>query len=82
MTSIQGKTFKNEEKGCFYARSYFDRRIDPHINILCVSCGKIEDLDEIALKYLLQKLNNLGNWELIQQTVYLQGTCKNCKENT
>lgn len=78
ITNIQGKTFKNEENGGFYARNYYDRRLDPHINMVCVSCGKIEDLDEVSLDNVLKKINKTSSWELIQETIGLHGICKAC----
>ena len=79
LTNIQGKTFKNEENGGYYARNYYDRRLDPHINMVCVSCGKIEDLDEISLDHMLKEINVNSSWELIQETISLHGICKDCK---
>jgi Fe2+ or Zn2+ uptake regulation protein len=79
ITIIQARSFKDEEKGGYFARSYYDRRVDPHINLVCMICGKIEDLNEISLDNILQPINNSSDWELIQQTVCLQAMCKLCK---
>ena len=79
LTLIQGRSFKDENGG-YYARSYYDRRIDPHINMLCVSCGRIEDLDEIPLDNMLKELNLNKSWELVQQTIGLQGICEQCNQ--
>jgi len=79
LTNIQARSFKNEEKGGYYARSYYDRRIDPHINLVCTNCGKIEDLNDIPLVNILSIINSKSSWDLIQQTISLQAICYLCK---
>ena len=81
LTYIQAKTFKDEQNGGYCARYYFDRRIDPHINMVCVSCGKIEDLNEIPLGQIIKEINTNSSWELVQEPISLPGICKNCKNN-
>ena len=81
LTNIQGKTFKDELKGGYYARNYYDRRLDPHINMVCISCGKIEDLDEMPMGNLIKEINVNSSWELIQETLGLHGICIDCQTN-
>lgn len=79
LTNIQGKTFKDEVNGGYYARNYYDRRLDPHINMVCISCGKIEDLNEIPLNQIIKQINTTSSWELSQEPISLYGICKNCR---
>ena len=79
LTNIQGKTFKDELNGGFYARNYYDRRLDPHINMVCTMCGKIEDLDEIPLGNIIKEITTNSSWDLIQETIGLHGICQACK---
>ena len=79
LTNIQAKTFKDELNGGFYARNYYDRRLDAHINMVCTMCGKIEDLDEIPLGNIIKEITTNSSWDLIQETIGLHGICQACK---
>ncbi len=47
--------------------------------MVCISCGKIEDLNEIPLNQIIKQINTTSSWELVQEPISLYGICKNCK---
>lgn len=51
--------------------------LDYTIDMICVMCGKIEDAEEISLEEVLKELNSLKAWELVRQTIGVQGICDN-----
>ena len=57
----------------------FDAHTDEHINLVCVSCGKIEDVDEDLLKEIQIKAAKKSKYIILQSSFELSGYCSLCK---
>ena len=57
----------------------FDAHTDEHINLVCVSCGKIEDVDEDLLKEIQIKAAKKSKYIILQSSFELSGYCGLCK---
>ena len=57
----------------------FDAHTDEHINLVCVSCGKIEDVDEDLLKEIQIKAAKKSKYVILQSSFELSGYCSLCK---
>ena len=57
----------------------FDAHTDEHINLVCVSCGKIEDVDEDLLKEIQVKAAKKSKYVILQSSFELSGYCSLCK---
>ena len=57
----------------------FDAHTDEHINLVCVSCGKIEDVDEDLLKEIQIKAAKKSKYIILQSSFELTGYCSLCK---
>lgn len=61
--------------------SRFDAHIDEHINLVCLNCGKIEDIDEKSLKNIQSKVAKRSQYLIVKGSFELHGYCSKCKSN-
>jgi len=57
----------------------FDAHTDEHINIVCMNCGKIEDVDEDSLKEIQNRAAKKSKYLVVKSSFELFGYCNNCK---
>jgi len=57
----------------------FDAHTDEHINLVCVNCGKIEDVDEDTLVEIQKKAARKSRYVILKSNFELLGYCSNCK---
>lgn len=57
----------------------FDAHTDAHINLVCMNCGKIEDVDEDTLKDIQIKAAKKSKYLILKGNFELFGYCSNCK---
>ena len=60
-----------------------DTRIEsnlrPHINLICLKCGKIEDLESDVVKVVIDEVVRRG-FKIASERVDVFGYCRNCKK--
>jgi len=59
--------------------SRFDAHIDAHINLVCMKCGKIDDVDESTLKEIQERAAKKSKYLILQGNFELIGYCNSCK---
>lgn len=57
----------------------FDAHTDNHINLVCMNCGKIEDVNEDSLKEIQNKAARKSKYLILKSSFELFGYCSNCK---
>ncbi|QDI89510.1 transcriptional repressor [Candidatus Nitrosopumilus sp. SW] len=57
----------------------FDAHTDEHINLVCMKCGKIEDLDEKSLREIQTKAAKKSKYLILKSNFELIGYCSDCK---
>jgi Fur family transcriptional regulator, peroxide stress response regulator len=57
----------------------FDAHTDEHINLICMNCGKIEDIDEDLLKEIQTRAARKSKYMILKSNFKLFGYCINCK---
>ena len=57
----------------------FDAHTDEHINLVCMKCGKIDDIDEGSLKEIQVKAAKKSKYLILKSNFELHGYCHNCK---
>ncbi|MBN1245681.1 transcriptional repressor [Candidatus Bathyarchaeota archaeon] len=58
----------------------FDPYLEPHINMVCLQCGKIQDLDDPAVKELVKKVYVKANFAPTTQRIDVYGVCGQCSK--
>ncbi|HHL39278.1 MAG TPA: transcriptional repressor [Deltaproteobacteria bacterium] len=59
-------------------RSHFDPNPEPHQHIICVTCGRIDDLFIDSLKGIELPEDAASDFELIETHVNFYGRCRDC----
>jgi Fur family peroxide stress response transcriptional regulator len=57
----------------------FDAHTDEHINLVCMNCGKIEDIDDESLREIQVKAARKSKYLILKSSFELIGYCSNCK---
>ena len=57
----------------------FDAHTDEHINLVCMSCGKIDDVDEGMLKDIQSRVAKKSKYLILKSSFELLGYCSSCK---
>jgi len=60
----------------------YDSYLEPHINLVCVRCGKIQDLDDPSVKELVKKASVEANFAPATQRTDVYGVCGQCSKTT
>ena len=57
----------------------FDAHTDEHINLVCMNCGKIDDVDENTLREIQIKAAKKSKYLILRSNFELHGYCSSCK---
>ena len=57
----------------------FDAHTDAHVNLVCIKCGRIDDLDEESLKDIQVKAARKSKYLILKSNFELHGYCSSCK---
>ena len=57
----------------------FDAHTDDHINLVCMNCGKIDDIDEDSLREIQVKAARKSKYLILKCSFELSGYCSDCK---
>ncbi len=57
----------------------FDAHTDTHLNLVCMKCGKIEDIDEDSLKEIQSRAAKKSKYLILKGNFELYGYCNDCK---
>ncbi|MDH3311543.1 MAG: transcriptional repressor [Nitrosopumilus sp.] len=57
----------------------FDAHTDEHINLVCINCGKIEDIDEDLLKEIQSRAAKKSKYLIVKGSFEMFGYCNSCK---
>src|SRR3989304_1541429 len=56
----------------------FDAYLEPHLNLICLRCGNIQDLDDLAARELLKRVAAAKRFIPVSQRFDVYGTCEKC----
>lgn len=59
--------------------SRFDANVDEHLNLVCIRCGKIEDVDDKSIKEIQLKASKKSRYLIVRSSFDLYGYCGDCK---
>jgi len=57
----------------------FDAHTDEHINLICMNCGKIEDVDEDSLREIQSRVAKKSKYMIVKGSFEFSGYCSHCK---
>ncbi len=56
----------------------FDSYLTPHINLVCLKCGKIADVDDVTVKEMTTRVAAAAKFKLVGQRMDVYGFCQKC----
>jgi len=59
----------------------YDANVNQHPHIICVTCGKVDDVDDKMFFNLSEQVEEKTGYKLINQQLYFFGRCPDCKVN-
>ena len=75
--SEEGEILKIEVPG---GAEHFDHNCAEHYHILCVSCGKMSDVDMAPIFSLEERINDTHGFDYLGCDVLFKGICPECKK--
>lgn len=67
-----------QELPFFHRKTRFDPYTKPHINLVCLKCGSIKDLEDPTAKIIVEKIKNTAKFEVNGQRIDIYGICERC----
>jgi Fur family peroxide stress response transcriptional regulator len=62
-----------------HGETRFDSCIKPHINLVCLRCGNIKDIDDLSSRKIIAKSAAAAKFTVIGQRIEVYGICEKCK---
>jgi len=59
----------------------YDANVKPHPHITCVSCGRVDDVDDEMFFHLSEQVSHKTGYQITGQKLYFYGHCPKCKNN-
>ena len=64
------------------SQARFDSYVEPHINLVCLQCGNIQDLDDDAAREIVERMTAKTEFKRTGQRLDIYGICKICRNRT
>ncbi|MGB7604331.1 MAG: Fur family transcriptional regulator [Lutisporaceae bacterium] len=58
----------------------YDANVKQHPHIICIDCGKVDDVDDEMFFNLSEQVANKTGYDIIGQKLYFYGKCPSCKK--
>jgi Fur family peroxide stress response transcriptional regulator len=72
---------KVQELNFPHGQTRFDPRMQPHINLVCLRCGTITDLDDLAAREIVEKVAFTTKFATTGQRLDIYGICQKCNSS-
>lgn len=64
------------------SQAKFDSYIEPHINLVCMQCGNIQDFDDKTAQEMVERVTIKAQFTRTGQRLDIYGVCKTCQDRT
>jgi len=64
------------------SKARFDSYMDPHINVVCLQCGSIQDFSDNIAREMVEKVTTKADFTRTGQRIDIYGICKTCRGKT
>jgi Fur family peroxide stress response transcriptional regulator len=61
------------------SQARFDSYVAPHINLICMRCGSIQDFDDSAAREMVERVAAKAEFTRTGQRLDIYGVCKTCR---
>ena len=63
----------------FDGGSRYDGNTDDHVNVICLRCGKIDDVKEDSIPDMESRVKRKSKYKILTSSFELYGYCESCK---
>jgi Fur family peroxide stress response transcriptional regulator len=67
-----------QELGFPQGKARFDSCMKPHINLVCLRCGNIRDIDDLTAREIVKRVVATTKFTATRQRLDIYGICQNC----
>jgi len=64
------------------SKARFDSYMDPHINVICLKCGAIQDFSDNSAREMVERVTTKADFTRTGQRIDIYGICKMCRGKT
>ena len=64
------------------SQARFDSYVEPHINLVCMQCGNIQDFNDKTAQEMVERVTTKAQFTRTGQRLDIYGTCKTCQDRT
>jgi Fur family peroxide stress response transcriptional regulator len=64
------------------SQARFDSYLTPHVNLVCMRCGNIQDFDDETAEEMVERVTTKAQFTRIGQRLDIYGLCKTCQNRT
>jgi len=64
------------------SQAKFDSYVEPHINLVCMQCGNIQDFDDKTAQEMVERVTIKAQFTRTGQRLDIYGVCKTCQDRT
>jgi Fur family peroxide stress response transcriptional regulator len=64
------------------SQARFDSHVEPHINLVCLQCGNIQDLNDKTAQEMVERATTKAQFTRTGQRLDIYGMCKICRNTT
>jgi Fur family peroxide stress response transcriptional regulator len=57
----------------------FDANVGKHPHIVCLSCGRVDDIENVDFSFLNKEAENHTDYKIQNHQLYFYGYCSKCK---
>jgi Fur family peroxide stress response transcriptional regulator len=61
-----------------HGETRFDSYMKPHINLVCLRCGNIQDIDDLASREIIARATATAKFTATGQRIEVYGICEKC----
>jgi Fur family peroxide stress response transcriptional regulator len=63
------------------SQARFDSYMKPHVNLVCLRCGNIMDLDDVTAREIVERVATTSKFAPTGQRLDIYGICQKCGSN-
>jgi Fur family peroxide stress response transcriptional regulator len=64
------------------SQARFDSYVEPHINLVCMQCGNIQDFNDKTAQEMVERVTTKAEFMRTGQRLDIYGMCKTCRGKT
>ena len=64
------------------SQARFDSYVEPHVNLVCIQCGNIQDFNDKTAQEMVERVTTQAEFTRTGQRLDIYGLCRTCRGKT